>query len=94
MILILQICNIHFHYLEFVKPIEDILRRNGIEFELIHYKKLTDEIISKAHKIIISGTSLKDNEFLNDIDKYAVDTGIEDFSINHEHYLYGGPKRQ
>lgn len=33
-------------------------------------------------------------DFLDNIDKYAVDTGIEDLSINHECYLYGGPKRQ
>ncbi len=33
-------------------------------------------------------------EFLDNIDQYAVDTGIEDFSINHEYYLYGSPKRQ
>lgn len=33
-------------------------------------------------------------EFLDNIDDYAVDTGIADFSINHEYYLYGGPKRQ
>ena len=32
-------------------------------------------------------------EFLDNIDEYSVDTGIEDYSINHEYYLYGGPKR-
>lgn len=32
-------------------------------------------------------------EFLDNIDQYSVDTGIEDYSINHEYYLYGGPKR-
>jgi hypothetical protein len=32
-------------------------------------------------------------EFLDNIDEYCVDTGIEDYSINHEYYLYGGPKR-
>lgn len=28
-----------------------------------------------------------------DIDEIAVDTGIEDFSVNHDHYLYGIPKK-
>ncbi len=28
-----------------------------------------------------------------DIEKIAVDTGIEDFAENHDHYLYGTPKR-
>lgn len=32
-------------------------------------------------------------EFLDNIDDFSVDTGIEDYSINHEYYLYGGPKR-
>ena len=32
-------------------------------------------------------------EFLDNIDEFSVDTGIEDYSINHEYYLYGGPKR-
>jgi hypothetical protein len=32
--------------------------------------------------------------FLDNLEDYAVDTGIEDLSVNHEHYLYGGPKRQ
>lgn len=27
------------------------------------------------------------------IDEIAVDTGIEDFAENHDHYLYGNPKR-
>jgi GMP synthase (glutamine-hydrolysing) len=70
MILIVQICNLEFHYLEFVKPIEDILHRNNIAFESIHYKMLTDKLITRADKIIISGTSLKDNKFLNDINDF------------------------
>lgn len=32
--------------------------------------------------------------FLDHIQEYAVDTGVEDLSLNHEHYLYGGPKRE
>jgi len=32
-------------------------------------------------------------EFLDNLDKHAVDFGFDDFSINHEHYLHGGPKR-
>ena len=32
-------------------------------------------------------------DFLDHIDEHAVDTGIEDLSLNHDHYLYGVPKR-
>ncbi len=70
MILIINICNKKFHYLEFVKPIEDILVRNKILFKTVFYKEVNNEVIKKAEKIIISGTSLKDNEFLNDIEEF------------------------
>ncbi len=68
MINIIQICEEKLHYYEFVKPIEDILRKNKIEFKTIQYKKLTEKHISNADKFIISGTSLKDNKFLENID--------------------------
>ena len=35
----------------------------------------------------------RDDPWTNpDIELPSVDTGIEDFSINHDHYLYGTPK--
>lgn len=70
MILIIEIYNNRFHYFEFVKPIEDLYRKNEIEFTRIHYKNLTEKIISKADKVIIAGTSLKDNGFIKDIDEF------------------------
>ena len=30
---------------------------------------------------------------LRDVDKFAVDTGISDLASQHDHYLYGVPKR-
>ncbi|MBI2004350.1 hypothetical protein HYS72_02700 [Candidatus Pacearchaeota archaeon] len=67
MILIINICKEKLHYFEFVKPIEDILRKENIEYQTIYYKKLTDKELlnKKLEKIIICGTSLKDNEYLN-----------------------------
>ena len=70
MILIIEICNQKFHYFEFVKPIQDILKKNNFEFITIDYKNLNQDIISQVDKIIISGTSLKDNIFLKDIDYF------------------------
>ena len=32
-------------------------------------------------------------DFLENIDEYAVETGISDLAVNHDHYLYGTPKR-
>lgn len=70
MILLIQICKEKFHYFEFVKPIENIIKKTKTEFVSIHYKDLTDDIIFKSKKIIICGTSLRDNSFLDDIEDF------------------------
>ena len=72
MILIINICKEKLHYLEFVKPIEDILRREKIEYQTIYYKKITDKELlnKKLDKIIICGTSLKDNEYLGNLEHF------------------------
>lgn len=67
MILIISICKEPFHELEFVKPIETILKK---DFKTVHYSKISDSDIQKSSKIIITGTSLKDNEFLKNIGKF------------------------
>ena len=66
MILIINICKEKLHFYEFVKPIEDILKKNKIKFFTRHYKKLKQGDLANAKKIIICGTSLKDNEFIKD----------------------------
>jgi len=70
MILLIQICKETFHYFEFVKPIEDILNKMGVEFVSINYKDVSEEILSQADKVIICGTSLKDNGFLDDVNDF------------------------
>jgi GMP synthase (glutamine-hydrolysing) len=70
MILVIQICKETFHYYEFVKPIEDIVKKTKKDFVSINYKELKEDIVSKAEKIIICGTSLKDNSFLDNIEKF------------------------
>ncbi|HRZ85354.1 MAG TPA: hypothetical protein P5277_01105 [Candidatus Paceibacterota bacterium] len=64
MILIISTCKDSLHELEFVKPIEDILKVNNIQFLTISYKNISDKYLSNTDKIIISGTSLADNAFL------------------------------
>ncbi len=70
MILLINICKEKLHFYEFVKPIEDILSKNKIRFFTKHYKEIDKKDLEKADKIIICGTSLKDNEFLNYMDKF------------------------
>ncbi len=70
MILIINVCRERLHYFEFVKPVEDILKGFGLEFESYHYKQLNDSILTRVDKMIICGTSLRDDEFLKDLDRF------------------------
>jgi len=63
MILIISICKEKLHELEFVKPIEDILKNNNAKFATKHYSKISKADLQRADKIIICGTSLKDFEY-------------------------------
>ncbi|NCC71253.1 hypothetical protein EOM09_06750, partial [bacterium] len=58
------------HENEFLNPIIDIIEKTKIDFKIIHYLKLNEISIENYEKIILSGTSLKDNEYLNHIDKF------------------------
>ncbi len=64
MILIISTCKESLHELEFVKPIERILSENNFSFFTKHYSKINRSDLIKADKIILSGTSLKDGEYL------------------------------
>mgnify|MGYP001582108761 FL=1 len=68
--LIINICREKLHYYEFVKPIEDILIDNNISYFVKHYKNLKKMDLGKANRIIICGTSLADNEFVEDTNKF------------------------
>ena len=71
MILIIKTNSERLHDLEFVKPIEKILEKNKIKFKTIHYSELKEKHLKKAKKIILTGTSLKDNKFLEDIREFS-----------------------
>ncbi|MEM3122094.1 MAG: hypothetical protein QXH60_01485, partial [Candidatus Pacearchaeota archaeon] len=70
MILIINICKENLHLYEFVYPIRDILIKNNIKGFIRKYDCLTKKDLEKASKVIICGTSLKDNDFLNNLDKF------------------------
>ncbi len=71
MILIISTNAEPLHELEFVRPIEKILSENEISFSIKHYSKLTEKDLQKADKVVICGTSLKDNMFVKDIRKFS-----------------------
>jgi len=70
MILLINICKEKLHFHEFVKPVGDILVKNKIKGFIRHYTCLAKKDLKKAEKIIICGTSLKDNDFLDNIKKF------------------------
>jgi len=71
MILVVDVCAERLHYYEFVKPIEDILYSAGVDYFGKHYSELGEEDLAKADKVIICGTSLRDNKFVGDISKFG-----------------------
>lgn len=68
MILVINVAKEKLHYFEFVKPIEDILEKN---YFTRHYLDLTCDDLDKSDKVIICGTGLKDNFFLENLDKFS-----------------------
>ena len=67
MILVVNVCREKLHYYEFVKPIEDIV---GGDFVTKHYLDLSSKDLENCSKVIICGTSLKDDEFVSDVEKF------------------------
>lgn len=64
-ILIIDISKEKLHYFEFVKPIHDILEKELSFVSLVKkYKEVSKKDLEKCDKVIICGTSLKDNEFM------------------------------
>ncbi len=81
MILIIKTNKEELHDNEFVKPVKSIVTSNEIrdtrqvktkeKIQVRSYKKLKNSDLKKAEKIIISGTSLYDNEFLEHLEKFS-----------------------
>ena len=76
MILIISNCKNILHELEFVAPIENIIKKENFDFKTINYREINNKILGKTDKIIISGTSLLDFEYLDFLKKFEF---IKDF---------------
>jgi GMP synthase-like glutamine amidotransferase len=70
MILLIQTNKDPLHFYEFVKPVEDILVKNKIKGFIKKYDCIKPRDLIKADKVIITGTSLKDNDFIDQIKKF------------------------
>ncbi|MEM4181851.1 MAG: hypothetical protein QXX68_01720 [Candidatus Pacearchaeota archaeon] len=76
-VLIISTCKEKLHEFEFVEPIKDIVKERSFDFFVKNYRGVCEEDFKNCNKIIISGTSLRDNDFLNYIEKFGFLKDIE-----------------
>jgi len=65
-VLIISLCSDPLSNMEFIKPIERILRHGGIEYSIKHYRSISQGDLKIVEKTVISGSPLKDHAFLED----------------------------
>jgi GMP synthase (glutamine-hydrolysing) len=71
MILIIDVCADRLSYFEFVKPIEDLVKKANTAFVTKHYTNIRQSDLGKAEKLIVCGTALKDFKYLADVEKFG-----------------------
>ena len=64
-------CSDKLSRLEFVKPVEEIVKKAGAESFTRHFLSLNHRDISRAQRVIICGTALKDFKYLDCTSKFA-----------------------
>lgn len=70
MILVVNLCKEKMHELEFVRPIEDLIKKAGLQSFTKHYSQLYEDDINEAEKIIICGTAVKDFDYLENVQNF------------------------
>jgi len=71
MMLIVNLCTEKLSELEFVRPVQEIVKRAGFKSFVKQYNELYEEDINEAEKIIICGVALKDFGALENLNKFA-----------------------
>ncbi len=70
-VLLLDVCSQPLHNLEFVRPIEDILRQEKRDFRALRCNQLDKKSFEECEAVIICGTSLLDQGYLDDLDFFV-----------------------
>lgn len=70
MILVVNVCKEQLHYYEFVAPVLKILSSMSEDYFICNYDEVSSDFLEKSNKVIICGTSLQDNEYLEEIEKF------------------------
>lgn len=55
---------------EFVHPVQRALERSGSSCRICHYTRVDEEHLKGCNKVVLCGTALKDNEYLDHLDRY------------------------
>jgi GMP synthase-like glutamine amidotransferase len=66
-VLLISTCKEKLHELEFVRPVEEIVTKGGADVFIKHYSSVEGGDLENCDKVIICGTSLRDNKFVEDI---------------------------
>lgn len=69
-LLLINICKLNLHFDEFIRPIFNICIKITQNITIINYLDLTEDKLTEFDKIIISGTALKDFDYMQNLDKF------------------------
>lgn len=70
MILIISTCKEKLSEYEFVNPIKNIVERYD-SYDVITYKEVDEKKVKKYDKVIITGTALKDYDYMNYLNNFS-----------------------
>lgn len=77
MILIVNVCSDRLSYFEFVKPVEDIVRKVRMDSVTRHFQSLDHLEIGQVEMVIICGTAMKDFGYLENMEKFTWITEVD-----------------
>lgn len=70
-VLIVSVCKEKLHEKEFVDPICKVVLNSGENILARHYSGISEEDLIKSDRIILCGTSLKDFEYFNNMERFS-----------------------
>jgi|SRR5271157_588651 len=70
MIIVVNVCSDGLSYLEFVKPVEDVLKKARVRFVTRCFVNLEKKDVDMADRFIICGTALRDFAYLENLDRF------------------------
>lgn len=69
MMIVIDLCNEELHSAEFFAPVVELVKKHN-DVKIVHYLDIEQEDIYNSNGIIICGTALKDDSYLENLDKF------------------------